>query len=214
MKSSNFETPEVRYPQSEIEIIKNTLAPAGFKKIFRAGQHLHLMHRGERVCYIILSGHVSYRHKENGFVISYMYPDYLIGIGHFLIKHNAGYFHSETDTETIRITERKFNELFTANIDLWKSLSYYMTYLCHCLIIRDTKINSKNAYHTIKSLLIELMEQPKSVSQKITASRFILERTHLSRSTVMYILSELRRGQYITIKKGVLIQINKLPNGL
>ncbi|MBE0398486.1 helix-turn-helix domain-containing protein [Citrobacter amalonaticus] len=45
----------------------------------------------------------------------------------------------------------------------------------------------------------------------IVTSTFIIDRTGLSRSRVMYILKQLKAGGYIKIIKGVLLEVNSLP---
>ncbi|ELI9005930.1 helix-turn-helix domain-containing protein, partial [Enterobacter roggenkampii] len=45
----------------------------------------------------------------------------------------------------------------------------------------------------------------------VTASRFILERAMIARSTVMSILSQLQRGGFITLEKGLLVAMRVLP---
>ncbi|HDR2347354.1 helix-turn-helix domain-containing protein, partial [Enterobacter kobei] len=44
-----------------------------------------------------------------------------------------------------------------------------------------------------------------------TAAAYIKSRTYLSRSGIMRILSELRTGKYITMERGVLLDIHHLP---
>lgn len=212
MRTLTSESLIIHYPQNEVEELRNALLPAGSQVSFSSGKHINLTNRNrEKVCYILLDGHVSYRHKENGFVISYGYTGSLIGIGSLLTGQNAGYFCAETNIKTMCIPEDKFLEIFSINNNLWKSLSYYMSYVSQRLIIRDTRLNTKNAYQTVKNLLIELSEQPDYIFHKTSASRYILERTYLARSTVMNILSQLQKGNYIEIKNGLLIKINKLP---
>lgn len=212
MKTFSSETISIYYPKNEIEEIRSALLPVGSQVNFNLGKHINLSNRyNKKVCYILLDGYVSYRHKENGVVISYAYAGSLIGIGNFLIEQNAGFFRAETNIETMCVSEDEFQEIFNKNSLLWKSLTYYMTYITQRLMIRDVKVNTKTAYQTVKNLLNELSIQPEDVCHKINASYYILERTHLARSTVMSILSQLQKGSYIELKNGHLLRVNKLP---
>jgi DNA-binding IscR family transcriptional regulator len=45
----------------------------------------------------------------------------------------------------------------------------------------------------------------------VNVADYIQERTQLARSTIMAILGELRRGDYVEIKRGKLMGIKHLP---
>ena len=55
------------------------------------------------------------------------------------------------------------------------------------------------------------MSEDESVRGSITAERYIRNKTPLSRSGVMKILSSLKSGGYINIEQGKLISIGVLP---
>ncbi|MHA0938650.1 helix-turn-helix domain-containing protein, partial [Enterobacter kobei] len=59
--------------------------------------------------------------------------------------------------------------------------------------------------------LNELFNEDPSVRNNITVESYIREKTHLSRSGVMRILAGLKKGGYIEMQRGVLINIVKLP---
>ncbi|MDC7841021.1 helix-turn-helix domain-containing protein, partial [Klebsiella pneumoniae] len=50
---------------------------------------------------------------------------------------------------------------------------------------------------------------PEAYRRQINALSFIQRRTNLSRSRVMSILAELRKGGYITVHRGVLEKITR-----
>ena len=55
------------------------------------------------------------------------------------------------------------------------------------------------------------MQEPEAIRKNTTAAAYIKSRTYLSRSGVIRILAELRTGKYITMERGVLIDIHHLP---
>ncbi|EMC8872176.1 helix-turn-helix domain-containing protein, partial [Escherichia coli] len=61
------------------------------------------------------------------------------------------------------------------------------------------------------SLLIELWAYASEYRQSINVLNFIQRRTGISRSRTMKLLSELKKGGYITIDGGRLIDMKKLP---
>lgn len=68
------------------------------------------------------------------------------------------------------------------------------------------------AYEKIRVQLCELMTEPPSYREKISAEQYIRGKTRLSRSGVMRILASLRDGGYIELEKGVLQKIHSLPD--
>ncbi|PQQ61214.1 hypothetical protein C6H70_21800, partial [Klebsiella pneumoniae] len=55
----------------------------------------------------------------------------------------------------------------------------------------------------VRTLLTELADYPEAYRRQINVLSFIQRRTNLSRSRIMSILSELRKGGYITVHRGV-----------
>ncbi len=62
---------------------------------------------------------------------------------------------------------------------------------------RDRNLIGQDAYSQIKALLLELWSYPESSRFEINAQNFIQQRTGLSRSRIMQVLSELKAGNYI-----------------
>ncbi|WP_259567497.1 helix-turn-helix domain-containing protein [Enterobacter sichuanensis] len=202
----------LNYPKKEIEELLTALSPHGFHTRLNKRQRIITKNNhGGNIFYIITRGYVSYRYNENGIVVTYAFPNSLIGVFNFFNEQHIGFFYAETEVDVICIDMDKFNEVFSTNSHLWRNLSVYMSYMCQKLLARDLKINSKNAYKTVKSLIIEFNELPEKIRQTVSVSFYILERTHLARSTVMHLLSQLQKGGYITIEKGMLINLSKLP---
>lgn len=69
-----------------------------------------------------------------------------------------------------------------------------------------------NSYEKIKSQLYELMAETKEYRNSVSVEQYIRDKTLLSRSGVMRILSALKNGGYIEIERGILININNLPD--
>ena len=60
--------------------------------------------------------------------------------------------------------------------------------------------------------LQEMSQLPEETRMRISILDYIQERTHLSRSSVLNVLSALKNGNYIEFKRGgYLVNLNKLP---
>ncbi|MEQ0826530.1 helix-turn-helix domain-containing protein [Enterobacter dykesii] len=68
-----------------------------------------------------------------------------------------------------------------------------------------------STYELIRLNLLALMEEDEELRQTINVSDYIQDKTRLSRSRVMKILSDLREGDFIEMKRGILLKVNKLP---
>jgi len=66
-------------------------------------------------------------------------------------------------------------------------------------------------YELIRQSLMTLIAKKDELRRTINACDYIQEKTNISRSRIMKILSDLKMGNYIEIERGVLIKINKLP---
>ncbi|WNY81269.1 helix-turn-helix domain-containing protein [Cronobacter dublinensis] len=63
----------------------------------------------------------------------------------------------------------------------------------------------------VRKSLITLGEFPLETRLTINASQYITSTTNLSKSYVMKVIQELRKGGYIEIQRGRLFSIGKLP---
>jgi len=56
------------------------------------------------------------------------------------------------------------------------------------------------------------MYETEEVRNNITVVSYVMNRTFLSRSTIMKILAQLKTGGYIAMEKGILKTINRIPS--
>ncbi|WP_339275247.1 helix-turn-helix domain-containing protein [Enterobacter asburiae] len=94
---------------------------------------------------------------------------------------------------------------------LWESLANVLMFTHSHLT--DTYVNLVGlpTYTLICNQLYALMGEEDDVREEITACDYIQSKTLLSRSGVMKILSDLKKGGHIELKRGILMSINHLP---
>ncbi|SXD70205.1 Crp/Fnr family transcriptional regulator [Klebsiella variicola] len=88
--------------------------------------------------------------------------------------------------------------------NLWRHVTHILAQRLMVLSIREQELMGVDSYLMVRTLLTELADYPESYRRQINVLSFIQRRTNLSRSRIMSILSELRKGDYITIHRGVL----------
>lgn len=206
-------TEQLQHPHAEIDKMIALLTPLGQKVKLKTGQHIPMTYKGEKVCYLILEGYCSFRHRESDIIFAHAYAPFIIGLAELYIPFNVGFYRSEAEVEAIRVTLSNFEHCMAEDPTCWRTTTIVLSYILQRVFIRDSQISSKNAYSVVRNLLIDLDQQPFYVKEKKAVAKYILERTTLSRSTVMHILSQLQRGKYITLKRGLLLELRELPEG-
>ncbi|HHH3455036.1 winged helix-turn-helix transcriptional regulator [Klebsiella variicola] len=88
--------------------------------------------------------------------------------------------------------------------NLWRHVTHILAQRLMVLSMREQELMGVDSYLMVRTLLMELAGYPEAYRRKINVLNFILRRTNLSRSRIMSILSELRKGDYIMIHRGVL----------
>lgn len=76
---------------------------------------------------------------------------------------------------------------------------------------RDLISGKSDGYQVIKSILLHYIDKPLDFRMQFGIASIITKLTGLSRSHVMRILSELKKGGYIETKDGKLISVADLP---
>ncbi len=93
--------------------------------------------------------------------------------------------------------------------NLWQEMAHILAQRLMVLRMRSQEMVGVDSYPMVRTLLTELADYPEEYRRQINALSFIQRRTNLSRSRVMSILAELRKGGYITVHRGVLEKITR-----
>ena len=91
--------------------------------------------------------------------------------------------------------------------NLWQEMAHILTQRMMVLSMSEQELLGVDSYQMVRILLMELAVYSETYRRQINVLRFIQRRTNLSRSRIMSILSELRKGGYIIIHRGVLMTI-------
>ncbi|WP_413535418.1 helix-turn-helix domain-containing protein [Rahnella inusitata] len=80
-------------------------------------------------------------------------------------------------------------------------------------LLRHACANYSEGQHLIICYqLYELMYETEELRNSISTVSYVMNRTFLSRSSIMKILAQLKTGNYITMEKGILKAINNIPS--
>ncbi|MER1491074.1 winged helix-turn-helix transcriptional regulator [Enterobacter cloacae] len=190
-------------------VLLKHLLPHCEAKAYNRSVKLPLVYQGEAVCYLILEGNVSIYRAEDQLLLANISAPSVLGLG-----NNFGrIIHLVTIAPCALARVKRSDALsIIEQHNLWKTLSFFYMDLAEKLYVSFDMHTRPSAYEKIKTQLSELMTEPSSYREKISAEQYIRDKTHLSRSGVMRILASLRNGGYIELEKGILKKINNLPD--
>jgi hypothetical protein len=125
------------------------------------------------------------------------------------------HYYCMTPTTLLKLRQEDFDSIFFNTVpEKMKELTTVLSFMLIFLLDIHVERRSDSSYHTIKSMLYRyLYRQSVGGHENEGIANFILRRTNFSRSYVFRVLADLKDGDYITVKRGRLISINrKLPN--
>ncbi|MGN7896837.1 helix-turn-helix domain-containing protein [Enterobacter sp. 22452] len=176
----------------------------------RERQLISLDNYDEPMTFLLHSGIVAVYRTRDQLLLKFIQAPMIIGMND-LIDTNAGIYMlacGEIKYE-IRPLASTLEIIDTRN--LWQEAAYsYMYAIKRLLEAHETSVGL-STYELIRLNLVALMTEKEDIRLNVNACDYIQEKTHLSRSRVMKILSDLKTGDYIEIHRGVLTKIHRLP---
>jgi hypothetical protein len=114
----------------------------------------------------------------------------------------------------LRVDAKKAMKIFDEQ-NLWRDVSITLSYFTSYLFYRDDLVVQQRTYSVIRNHLLEMSQLPLDTRMRTSILEYIQERTHLSRSSVLNVISSLKTESYLEIKRGgYLLGVNNLPDKL
>ncbi|MEV9154217.1 winged helix-turn-helix transcriptional regulator [Klebsiella variicola] len=196
-------------PFRHIETLIKHVLPAAERVVIGRGDVVHYYKDDIRQCFLLLQGSVALHRRGDGIVLNSESAPFILGVSSQFSSDHL-YVRALETSEIARVPLDCFNHI-VAHLELWEHFSKLLIYTASRVYEHCAQISQMSAYDIIRFQLVELMQEPDAIRQKITAAAYIKSRTYLSRSGIMRILAELRTGKYITMERGILLDINHLP---
>ncbi|MBL5897833.1 helix-turn-helix domain-containing protein [Lelliottia amnigena] len=194
-------------------IIKTLIHEISDPSCIRHGQErtiISLDNYEHDMTFILHVGTVAVHRSTDQLLLKFSEAPMIIGMNDLFNAHEGMYYqvHGEVKYEI-----RKKSDILALldSKNLWKEAAYCYMYGVKELLTAHKKSAGLTTYELIRQSLMTLMAKKETLRQTINTCDYIQEKTHISRSRVMKILSDLKIGNYIEIERGVLIKINKLP---
>lgn len=202
-------TAQALKPFAHIDKLITHVLPFAEKFIILQGEVVQYYTDDVRQCFLLLSGSVALHRRGDGIVLNSESAPFVLGVSSQFSSEHL-YVRALESTELARVSLECFNQI-VANDDLWEHFSRMLVYTASRVYEHCAQISQMSAYDIIRYQLVELMQEKEAIRQNITAAAYIKSRTYLSRSGIMRILAELRTGRYITMQRGILLDIHHLP---
>lgn len=197
-------------PSLHIQLLLDAFIKARGARKASSGQRFQLMKQGQPLCFLLHQGSCVVSRSDDSLVISTIYAPNIVGVNALIPAEANVVIEANSDIEFTQVPLAEFLA-FTDEHHLWKHVSYLLMFYSSRLYEHQRKNSGLPTYKLITNLLYALNNEDFETRAMTTAAEYIQDRTFLSRSGIMKILSELKAGGYIVLKRGLLIKINKLP---
>ncbi|CAI1603960.1 putative DNA-binding transcriptional regulator [Serratia quinivorans] len=209
----NNEQPKPQKPMQSFNQLVNTLSQQGKRIECLPGDILRQRTDNEKVnCYVLQSGHYTLVRSRDDLALTNVSAPMVVGLPEVFQPMVAGMYYLRV--ETTGVITRLDGEMVAKIIsesNMWESFGQVLSYFTCVLYQRDNELFGQSVYHMVRYFLREMMQAPTELRMLNNVAHYILQRSQVSRSSVMRIISQLRIGGYIVVQNGRLIKINSLP---
>lgn len=197
-------------PLIHINNIVNHVSP--YSDTFQAarGEIINYKTHDLRYCFLLLEGAATLNRRGDGMILSSQEAPFILGVSNQLSSSDNLYVRILEPSRIAQLPLERFN-LLIAKYGLWKDFCHLLVFTASTVYEKCTAASSMSSVEIIIFQLKQLMLEPERIRMTTTAANYILNRTYLSRSGIMRILSQLRDTGGIVLQRGVLIDIHQLP---
>ncbi|RPH30227.1 hypothetical protein EHN07_03730 [Buttiauxella warmboldiae] len=158
---------------------------------------------------ILYEGDVSYYSENRKLFLFPVHAPFVIGLTKLAILEENYYIKCETD---VRVSFLPSNLVYDVICEenMWQSVVMVICYIMH--VNETVVIECTSAYEIIKKCLLEIWRLPEKERCSISIYKFIMKKHPISRSSISKILKSLNKGLYIKSTRGVLMELNHLPD--
>ncbi|MCV2532222.1 helix-turn-helix domain-containing protein [Enterobacter wuhouensis] len=186
-------------------ILVEQLSPYAKTKEYPVRVRIYLKEQNEQQCILLLKGALEVHRLDDDLIVTTINAPSMIGL-----SVRDVYVVTAQPCRLATLSLDRAHSLI-AEKDLWSTLAMHLQVINSKLFAYSKRLSAPTAYEMICHQLHELMSEPETFRTSITAERYIREKTHLSRSGVMKILSTLKNDEAIVLNDGRLVEIKHLP---
>ncbi len=202
--------PPVR-PELSIQRLTEVLTPIAEKVKVVPRKRMLWTYKNQPQLYLFLEGELSILRASDGLLIVTVYEPHLFGIAEMIQPVRGHLLRAETESTILRVDAQTAMEVFRQQ-GLWEDVASLLSYHTAYLFYRDALVVQQKTYSVIRNHLVEMNLLPEESRMRVSILDYIQERTHLSRSSVLNVISALKKGDYIDYQRGgYLTTVKNLP---
>lgn len=201
---------EITKPVDHIQLLIDSFLPEHRLNSAKEGIKFPLVLREKRMCFFLVQGVCNIKRVGDAMIIYRTKAPSIIGLNDLGPDSSEVIIQANSNIKYFQIA-REEALLHVEEHHLWKPVAFVLMHISARFNDYLKDYVAIPTYNLICNLLQKLNDEDFETRATISAAKYILDRTSLSRSGVMKVLSELSKGGHITISRGLLIRINHLP---
>lgn len=198
-------------PDDSISRILAALIPIATPVHASPRKWLPWYNKGQPQLYLFLDGQVSLLRSSDQLIIVTVCKSHLFGMTEATHLLRFLFLRVDMKSTIFRINLSQAHKIFTEQ-ELWQDVSIFLSYITSYLCYRDALVYQKNTYSVVRNQLLEIYKLSLNGDFKTPILQYIQDRTHLSRSSILNVIANLKAGGFIkTSRGGCLIILKELP---
>ncbi|MFG6656110.1 helix-turn-helix domain-containing protein [Scandinavium sp. M-37] len=203
-------SPPIR-PQQAINRLLDALEPHATPINAIARKKINWHYKGKQQLWLFREGEISMLRASDGLLMITVYEGHVFGIAEMLQPVRGHVLRTEAESVMSRIDADDAMRILREQ-GLWEDATSLLAYHTAYLAYRDALVLQQRTYAVIRNHLMEMILLSEEMRMRTSILDYIQDRTHLSRSSILNVLSALKKGKYIQfIRGGYLQSIETLP---
>ncbi|QKN82037.1 helix-turn-helix domain-containing protein [Scandinavium goeteborgense] len=203
-------TPPER-PTAAIDRLITVLKPLGKIIDVAPKKRLNWDHGGVPYVYVFLEGELSVSRVTDSILIATVTEPHIFGFSEMFSPLRGNKLRAETPCLLSRLELQDATSAIEQN-GLWRDVAEVLAYHTNTMLCRDMQIVNQRTFPIVCHYLRELDKLPEETKARVNILNYIQERTGLSRSSILNIISSLKTDKYINFARGgYMLQVFDLP---
>lgn len=194
-----------------LKILLDTLDPYLTYRAYPVGKRLSIGADNQSDCFIIRKGAISLYRQPDDILVELLEAPTIRGIIPIHETSQSLHILRVIESAEIAILDKELFYTLLTKHNLWEPFARHLQLVASMAAEVLFKLVSPSVFEQVRYQLYELMSKPQTLRDSITAENYIRGKTRLSRSAIMNMLSALKRGGYISIENGHLMDIKHIP---
>lgn len=197
-------------PNAEFETLGALLTPLGTPCTLEQGEAVDAFDNDQQLIFIFNEGLFRFVRGLDELTLTTARAPMIFGLTEAVRPRGSWYLVAQSTCKGYKIPANVALEAITEH-QQWQCVAAIFAWFLQVFSARDEQLVGVNSYTMIRNKLMELGDMSLELRRDINVADYIQQRTQLARSTIMTILGELRKGEYIEIRRGRLLGIRHLP---